>query len=139
MRTCVWCDAPLPEPEHKGHRRREFCPPPKTCKQQHYLWHKKMKQDTANLAEPYWRIAYAALVEQFKLLERLLQERLIDLEEERKRTDQLEERIQYYQKRYEALQADYAARLKALGMSEQDIRDFNMYWQAHLEKDEPSW
>ena len=139
MRTCVWCDAPLPEPEHKGHRQREFCPPPKTCKQQHYLWHKKMKQDATNLAEPYWRIAYAALVEQFKLLERLLQERLIDLEEERKRTDQLEERIQYYQRRDEALQADYAARLKALGMSEQNIKDFNKYWQAHLEEDEPSW
>jgi hypothetical protein len=138
LRTCVWCDAPLPEPEQKGHRRREFCPPPKTCKQQHYLWHKQMKQDAANLAEPYWRIAYTALVEQFKLLECLLQQRLIDLEEERKRTDRFEERIQYYQKRYEALQADYAARLKALGMSEQDIKDFNKYWQAHLEEDEPS-
>lgn len=139
MRTCVWCDAPLPEPEHKGHRRREFCPPPKTCKQQHYLWHKKVRQDVTTLQEPYWRIAYIMLVEQFKALETLLQARLSDLEAERKRNDELEELTRHYILMYEELKVDYAARLKALGMSEQDIRDFNTYWQAHLEKDEPSW
>jgi hypothetical protein len=128
MRTCVWCDKPLPEPIHKGHRRREFCD--NRCKQQHYLWHRQMKHDAEMLVDPYWRAVYSVLVEQYKLLELRLQERIADLEEERKRTDMLEERLQYLTQRHEDLQADYAARLRALGMSEQDIKDFAMYWQA---------
>ncbi len=50
MRTCVWCNGPLPEPPHRRHRRREFCSD--ICKQKHYLWHKKMKHDADMLAEP---------------------------------------------------------------------------------------
>ena len=69
MTTCIWCNAPLPEPLSRGYRRREFCKPPKTCKQQHYLWHKQMKQDAASLADPYWKAAYTVLVEQYKFLE----------------------------------------------------------------------
>lgn len=130
MRTCVWCDAPLPEPKYKGHRRREFCPPPKTCKQKHYIWHKKMKQDADALAEPYWKAAYAVLVGQFKALEQRLQERLIDLEEDAKRIELLEKSVQYYENLCEALQVDYAARLKALGLADKDIEEFHAYWNA---------
>jgi hypothetical protein len=133
MRTCVWCDAPLPEPKHKGHRRREFCPPPKTCKQQHYLWHKKMKQDVVTVQEPYWRIAYVVLVDQYKTLEALLQARLSDLEAERKRNDELEGLLRHYILMYEELKVDYIARLKALGMSESDIKDFDTYWKRQIE------
>ena len=133
MRTCVWCDAPLPEPKYKGHRRREFCPPPKTCKQQHYLWHKKMRQDVSTLQEPYWRIAYIVLVEQYKALEILLRERLSDLEAERKRNDELEELTRCYIQMYEELKVDYTARLKVLGMSESDVKDFDTYWKRQAE------
>src|SRR5438128_1231473 len=100
-RTCVWCGDPLPEPEHKGHRRREFCKPPKTCKQRHYLWHKQMKRDTDTITDPFWRAAYSTLVEQYKWLERTVQVRLADLEKERKRSEALEESVQYLSKRFE--------------------------------------
>src|ERR1700730_7901453 len=129
-RTCVWCGDPLPEPEHRGHRRREFCKPPRTCKQQHYLWHKKMKHAADALADPYWRRALSVLVEHYKFVERLLQDRVADLEEERKRADELEERLQYRDKRYEDLCIDYAARLRALGMSEREIEEFHKYWSS---------
>jgi hypothetical protein len=127
-RTCVWCGDPLPEPEYRGHRRREFCKPPKTCKQQHYLWHKQMRRDADALADPYWRAAYAVLVEHYKLLEKLLQDRVADLEEAQRQIESLEESRQYHIRRYEDLQIDYVARLRALGMSEQDIEEFNTYW-----------
>ncbi len=116
-RTCIWCGDPLPEPEHKGHRRREFCKPPKHCKQRYYLWHTQMKRDADALAEPYWRAAYAGLVERYMWLELRLQERITDLEEEQKRTDELEERLQYHIERYEDLCLEYAARLRALGVT----------------------
>src|SRR5690349_5420193 len=117
MRTCVWCGEPLPEQQYKGHRRREFCPAPKSCKQQHYLWHKKMRHDANMLVEPYWKAAYGVLVEQYKLLELRLQDRLNDLEEEHRRTDRAEESMRYYQQRYDDLIVDFLARLRALGMS----------------------
>jgi hypothetical protein len=132
MRTCVWCDDPLPESPYRGHRRREFCKPPKTCKQQHYLWHKKMRNDANALAEPFWRTAYGVLVEQYKSLERLLQKRIIDLGEYEKRTDRLEGIVQYYENQLKALQIDYTARLKTLGMNEQDIEEFHAYWEKRL-------
>jgi len=131
---CVWCGDPLPEPEYRGHRRREFFKPPKTCKQQHYLWHKKMKHDADALADPYWQAAYLLLVAQYKWLEGMVQARLVDLEEERKRADRLEERLQYHIKRYEDLQIDYAARLKALGLSEEEIEAFHAYWRSQGEE-----
>jgi len=134
VRTCVWCGDPLPETEQKGHRRREFCKPPKTCKQRHYLWHKQMKHDAEALADPYWRAAYGVLIEHYKLLELRLKDRIADLEEEQKRTDLLEERVQYYLRRYEDIQIDFVARLRALGINEQDIKDFETYWQEQLKK-----
>lgn len=72
------------------------------------------------------------LVERYKWIELRLQERMTDLEEERKHVDELEERLRFSTKRYEDLQADYHMRLRALGMSEQDIKDFDAYWQIHL-------
>src|SRR5712664_1686258 len=86
-RTCVWCGDPLPEPLAKGHRRQEFCKRPKNCRQQHYLWHKQMRHDADRLAEPFWRTAYAVLVEQYKFLEQRLRDRLVDLDEAQKRMD----------------------------------------------------
>lgn len=138
-RTCVWCGDPLPEPEHKGHRRREFCKPPKTCKQKHHMWHKQMKHDADVLAEPYWRTAYSNLVEQYKLLELRLQERISDLEEQRRQNDTLEKSMHYYRRKYEDLQLDYVARLRALGMSEQDIEEFHAYWREQSERQSQSW
>jgi chromosome segregation ATPase len=129
VRTCVWCDKPLPEPSQKGHRRREFCDD--RCKQQHYLWHKQMKRDATSLAEPYWRDAYKALVDQYRWLEDRLQERLADLDKKNREIDELEKRVQYWQDHYEALVANHALQLKALGISEQDIHEFEAYWQAH--------
>ena len=125
MRRCVWCDAPLLEPKSKGHRRREFCDNNNRCKQQQYLFHKRMKHDAEMLADPFWRAVYSVLVERYKWLELRLQERLADLVEMQKRVEQLE-------KLNEDCHIDYIARLKALGMSEQDIKDFEAYWQAHL-------
>lgn len=132
MRMCVWCDKPLPESTTKGHRRREFCS--NSCKQHHYLWHKQMRHDAGMLAEPYWRIAYGMLVKEYKTLELRLQDRISDLTEERKQTDASEESVQYYKKRYEDLQADYAARLRGLGMTENDVNDFDAYWKAHTKE-----
>ena len=94
-----------------------------------------MKHDADTLAEPYWHAAYGVLVEHYKLLEARLQERLSDLEDERKRTDALKESTQYYIKRYEDHQADYVARLRALGMSEKDIKEFDAYWKAHTQRE----
>ncbi len=93
-----------------------------------------MKHDADMLAEPYWRAAYLALVEQYKWLERMVQERLADLAKEREGTDRLEERVQYYIKRLEDIRADYVARLKALGMSDKDIEAFDAYWREQIEK-----
>ena len=129
MRTCVWCDGPLPEPQGKGHRRREFCCD--SCKQKHYLWHKKMRHDADILEEPYWKIAYGELVRRYKWIEEKLQERINDLEKERKYTDSLEREVQQYMKKAEAIQADCAARMRAVGMSEEDISEFNTYWDEH--------
>lgn len=129
MRTCVWCDGPLPEPQEKGHRRREFCSD--SCKQKHYLWHRRMKQDADRVAETYWKAAYKALVEQYKALEVIVQERLSDLEEERKRADELEKEVQYYLQQYEAIQIDCVARLRAVGMNDKEIKEFEAYWEEH--------
>lgn len=129
MRTCVWCDGPLPETEHKGHRRREFCSD--SCKQKHYLWHKKMKHDAGILAEPYWKFKYFEIVSQCKWLEEKLQDRVNDLKKEREYTDSLERDVQHYIKKAEAIQADCVARMRAVGMSEEDIREFNAYWDEH--------
>src|SRR5436305_10983555 len=101
MRTCVWCDAPLPEPPSKGHRRRQFCSD--TCKQRHSIWHKQMKHDADSLADPYWRAAYGLLRERYKWVELRLQERLADLEEKQQWRE-------YYQKKLEDMQLDYTAR-----------------------------
>jgi hypothetical protein len=124
MRTCVWCDKPLPEPM-KGHRRREFCN--NICKQQHYLWHKKMRHDADALAEPYWQAAYLALVERYKWLEKMVQARLSDMEE-------LDKEIHYYKKYAADLQIDYVARLRGLGISEEQIEEFDEYWKKQLEE-----
>ncbi len=91
-----------------------------------------MKHDADALADPAWRAAYSVLVEQFKLLELRLQERLIDLEEARKRTDKLEKQVQHYQEKIEALLIDYTARLKALNLSDQDIEEFHTYWKKQM-------
>lgn len=139
-RTCTWCGDPLPEPQHKGHRKQEFCKRPKTCRQQFYLWRKKMKEDAAKLSDPAWRVAYEVLAGHFRALEDLLQKQGNDLttyqkalEEERKYTNELRERIldhrQHYQQQLEAMRIDYHARLKALGVSEEDLKEFNEYWK----------
>lgn len=143
-KTCVWCGDELPLPQSKGHRRQEFCKRPKTCQQQFYAWHKKMREDTAKLSDQYWRIAYGVLVGQYQALERLLQERIKDaekqqeeLEKRQRHIDLLKERlegeIKYYQNQMEALRIDYYARLKALGISEQDLKEFNEYWKRQME------
>ncbi len=134
MRTCVWCGDPLPEPSHKGHRRQEFCKRPKPCRQRHYLWHKQMKHDAEMLAEPYWRAAYGKLVEQYKWLEGMVQERLADLARESERAEKLEERVEYYIRRLEDVRVDYVARLRVLGMSDGDIAEFDAYWKEQTEK-----
>jgi hypothetical protein len=128
MRTCVWCNAPLPEPEHKGHRRREFCKPPKSCKQQHYRWHKHMRPDVATLTEPFWRGQYQALLTQYKELEQLMQARLADLAEERKRADEQEEKAKHWFAQCERMRIDYVARLNALGISCEEVKAFESYW-----------
>lgn len=132
MRTCVWCNSPLPEPEKKGHRRREFCND--RCKQHHYTWHKQMKHDADMLAEPYWKVAYSALVEHYKFIEKLLLDRVADLTKAQKYIGELEERVKYYRGKCEDMQTDYLARLKALGMSEKDIEDFKLYWEKHIQR-----
>lgn len=123
MRRCVWCDKLLPESKFQGHRRREYCN--NSCKQQMYLFHKKMKEDAERVADPYWHMAYNLLVERYKWVELRLQERLADLEE-------MQARIEKLEKLAEDLHIDYLARLKALGMSEQEIQEFEAYWQAHI-------
>jgi uncharacterized protein YfbU (UPF0304 family) len=123
----VWCDKPLPESAQKGHRRREFCN--NACKQQHYLWYKQMKRDADALTEPFWRVAYQQLVERYKWLEDMVQARLKEMQE-------LEERTQYYKRYAEDVQADYVARLRALGMSEDQVQEFDAYWKR---LQEPPW
>lgn len=93
-----------------------------------------MRHDAGMLADPYWRVAYGVLVNQYKAVENLLQDRLSDLAEERKQTDASEESVQYYKKRYEDLHADYVARLRGLGMNENDVKDFDTYWKARTKE-----
>lgn len=87
-----------------------------------------MKHDADMLTEPYWKIAYGLLVKQYKLLERRLQGAFIELNEAQERANNLEEINQYLTERCEDLATDYAARLRALGVSEQDIQEFHEYW-----------
>jgi hypothetical protein len=115
---------PLPESPYKGHRRREYCDNKGHCKQQMYLFHKKMKEDVERFADPYWHGAYLLLVERYKWMELRLQERVADAEKMQKRMEDMEKFI-------EDLRVDYLARLKALGMSEQEIQEFEVYWKAH--------
>jgi hypothetical protein len=89
-----------------------------------YLFHKKMKEDAERFADPYWHGAYLLLVERYKWVELRLQERVADAEEMQKRMEDMEKFI-------EDLRVDYLARLKALGMSEQEIQEFEVYWKAH--------
>lgn len=131
-RMCVWCGDPLPEPEHQGHRRREFCKPPKRCRQKHHLWHKAIQKNAETLTDPAWHAAYDVLLAQYQFLESRFQQQLDELTRKRMHVDTLEELLRYYQERYEAIQVDYVARLKATGMSKEDISEFEAYWQAHL-------
>jgi hypothetical protein len=112
MRRCVWCDAPLPAPAHKGHRRREYCDNKGRCKQQMYLFHKKMKEDAERLADPYWKLAYEQLVYRYTWVE----ERL------------LEERLKRSERRSENDRLAFRAKLRALGMSDRDIQEFEDFW-----------
>jgi len=128
----VWCGKSLPESTNKGHRRREFCN--NTCKQRHYLWHQQIRHDADALAEPYWRTAYLALVERYKWLEGMVQARLLDLEKERKYTDELEKLVDYYKQCAKDLQTDYVARLQGLGLNEEQIKEFDEYWKRQLEE-----
>ncbi len=132
-RRCIWCGNLLPEPTTKGHRRREFCKPPKTCKQKHYLWHKKIKQDAEKLVAPAWHKAYDLLTEQYKFLELRLQETVEHLAKADEHIKTLEEILEYYRSRYKNIHIDYTARLKALGMNNQEIEEFNTYWKDQIE------
>jgi DNA repair ATPase RecN len=88
-----------------------------------------MKRDAARLSDNYWRIAYLVLVEQYKQLELRLQDRLADLTENEKRLDNLKKLTKHYEKQFEDMQIDYTARLKALEMNENDIKEFEEYWK----------
>ncbi len=126
-RTCVWCDAPLPEPKGKGHRRRDFCN--NICKQKHYVWHKQMRHDVAKLEEPFWHNAYRVLVEQYKGLEHRLQITMDHLSKAIIDVEKLQESRKYHMDKLEKMRNDYHARMKAAGMSKQDINEFDDYWK----------
>jgi hypothetical protein len=130
VRRCVFCHKVLPEPKRKGGRRREFCN--NACKQQQYLQDKQMHDDATRLAEPFWKMAYGRLKDHYLWLEGMVQDRLKDLAEERKSVDKLEKRVQYYVNKIEELKADYRLRLKAAGLSDQDIEEFEAYWQRQI-------
>ena len=131
MRRCVWCDAPLP-PAHKGHRRREYCDNKGRCKQQMYLFHKRMKQDAERLADPYWKLAYEQLVYRYRWVEARLQDRLKDMEEMQQQLERLEKFLERAEQKLKDCHIDFLARLKALGMSERDIREFEAYWATQM-------
>lgn len=128
-RRCIWCGDPLPAQEQKGHRRREFCKPPKRCRQKHHLWHKAIQKKVDAQLDPSWHAAYNVLQAQYQWLESRFQEQAEELTRQRALADTFEELLRYSQDRYEALHVDYVARLKALGMSAKDIEEFNAYWR----------
>ena len=122
MRTCVWCDAPRPSPPSCGPSTATVLQCYEAA-QRHSIWHKQMKRDADSLADPYWRAAYGLLRERYKWVELRLQERLADLDEKQQWRE-------YYQKKREDMQLDYIARLRALGMSDEDIAEFEAFWKA---------
>lgn len=128
MRRCVWCDAPLPEPKSKGHRRREYCDNKGHCKQQMYLFHKRMKEDAEGLADPFWKLAYEQLVYRYTWLEERLQDHLADMEEMQQQIERLEKLLKWSERRNKDDRLAFRAKLRALGLADRDIREFEEFW-----------
>lgn len=128
MRKCIWCDAPLPSPKSPGHRRREYCDNKGHCKQQMYLFHKKMKEDADLIREPYWKMAYEALLNRYLLLEERLQDRLKDMEKMQGQIERLERLLKRSQEQNEDDRLAFRAKLRALGLDDRDIREFEQFW-----------
>jgi len=131
MRTCVYCESPLPESTYKGHRRREYCND--ACKNKNYREYKKTKHDIDKVAEPYWKEAYQLLVVKYKWLEDRLQERIKDASKSQDRIDDLEWLVNYYAKQHDNILIECEAKLKALGVSEEDIKEFDAYWKVQMD------
>ncbi|HEX3643186.1 MAG TPA: hypothetical protein VHV10_18010 [Ktedonobacteraceae bacterium] len=86
------------------------------------------------LAEPYWRHAYRVLRGQYEMLEFRLQGYLKDDEERVSYLDARERSIKHLYKRCQEMRVDYVARLKALGVSENDIKEFDVYWKEQMDE-----
>jgi predicted nucleic acid-binding Zn-ribbon protein len=90
-----------------------------------YLFHKKMKEDAERAADIYWKQAYKKLAFEYQWVE-------VRLQNAHKEMEQMQAYIQRLEKQVDDLYTDYRARLKATGMNEADIQDFERYWQEHM-------
>jgi hypothetical protein len=97
-----------------------------------------MKQDTENLTGPFWHSAFMHIAKQYNEYKEHIKEWKVKHEERDEytahRIEYLEEHVVYLKKQNEDLQADYVVRLKAIGMNDQDIKEFDEHWK-HLESE----
>jgi|SRR5579859_3470351 len=122
MGRCANCYEPLPLPTRRGGRRQKFCN--QACEQQFYRRHKKAAKEVDAHLQRLFKMS-------FKVLEEMHDTARAQLDEERAHVDLLESLLTIYRRRDEEMVADYLARLKALGMSEEQIKDFHHYWRDH--------
>jgi hypothetical protein len=115
----------LPEPADAGHRKRKFCND--ACKQRYYRRHKRIARIVGAPFEPIFQASWELLNQQY---ERALSE----LAEEREQGDILRSMLRYYIQRDEEMQVDYQARLKGLGMSDEQIKKYNELWKDQHER-----
>ncbi len=114
MRLCDFCYAPLPEPAHRGHRPRKFCP--HGCKQKYYRRHKRATREAEAFFQQFEKQAEEEGTVRHMLWEQMKEERnkvvaelievqsklvevQLDLAWEQKHGDSLEKSLQYYRRR----------------------------------------
>jgi hypothetical protein len=69
------------------------------------------------------------LVAHYQRIEGLLHDRVSDLVDAQEYIERLQRMVEYQHEHLQALRIEYAARLQALGMNEQDIQECETYWQ----------
>jgi hypothetical protein len=124
--NCGYCDKALAKSAHKGGRKREFCND--ACKNKHYRWYKQVKRDADMIEEPMWQAKYGELYTYCLQLGEKMKKSVQRLGESQKDIDSLTASRDFWRQRYKDLRVDYAARMKALGISEDAIKEFNEYW-----------
>jgi len=84
--------------------------------------------------QPLFKMSFDMVKEMLDETEADLAHERATLARERELVDLLEWLLARYRSRDEEMRADYLARLKALGMSDEQIKEFHEYWRDHTER-----